>query len=74
LGWGPGADKNAVNGKEKRENGGCGIRDRLQLVNQVSAPCNEKTLYLYYWDGRDGPGFEGWWVADGLGSNGYFFL
>lgn len=73
LGWGPGADKDAIKGKEKRENGGCVIRDRLQLVNQVVAPVNEKLLYLYYWDERDGPQYEGWWVADGLGSNNYFF-
>ncbi|CAJ1374702.1 unnamed protein product, partial [Effrenium voratum] len=26
-------------------------------------------VYVYYWDGRDGPSFEGWWFGKAVGGN-----
>jgi len=32
-------------------------------------PAGWQNVLLYYWDGRDGPEFSGWWFGPGIGSD-----
>ena len=45
--------------------------DRLQLMNHVLPPNDDQSYYLYYWDDRDGAHFQGWWIANTVGSATY---
>ena len=66
LGWGAGAGGDTVAGKTA-------VQDRIQLCHQILAPwtLGSTEYYLYYWDQRDGSGYQGWWIAQSVGSNTY---
>lgn len=38
-----------------------------KMPSRAGAPAPE--VYVYYWDGRDGTSFEGWWFGKAVGGN-----
>lgn len=37
----------------------------------VNSSENSIECYLYYWDDRDGPSYQGWWITTQVGSNAF---
>lgn len=42
----------------------------MVLLEHVGYGGRDRQLHMYYWDLRDGPDFNGWWItADYIGNN-----
>ena len=49
----------------KGENHGRPFYQKMPLRAGTAPP----EVFVYYWDGRDGPSFEGWWFGKAVGGN-----
>jgi len=46
-----------------------GMNHGKKFFQKVSSPTDSTTCFVYYWDNRDGPSFEGWWFGREVGGN-----
>jgi len=48
----------------------CGTNHNKKVFKRTKVPAGveEQQVFMYYWDGRDGADFSGWWFGDQVGG------
>ena len=46
----------------------------MVVLEHMGFGARDREVWLYFWDLRDGPDFNGWWITpDFVGNNDFFF-